>query len=77
MAWRIWRGGTRGGPWHDHVGTPQDAPDGRRGAVAAQPDSAPRGQMPRWLQTAAGWSWRLRREPDPGDEPRSDEHVPM
>jgi len=47
---------------------PQEAPDGRRGTVAAQPGSAPHegahkaaphGPIPRWLQTAAGWSWRL------------------
>jgi predicted PurR-regulated permease PerM len=37
----------------------QDAPDGRPVAVAARPDSTQRGQIPRWLQTAAGWSWRL------------------
>src|SRR5690348_18471478 len=37
----------------------QDGPDGRPVAVAARPDSIQRGQIPRWLQTAAGWSWRL------------------
>ena len=59
MAWRIWRG-ERGAERGMSTSAPQrDAPDGRPAAVAARPDSTPRGQIPRWLQTAAGWSWRL------------------
>ena len=60
MAWRIWRGerGTRRAATTTTSAPPRDAPDGRPGA-AARPDSTPRGQVPRWLQTAAGWSWRL------------------
>ena len=61
MAWRIWRGerGARRAATTTTSAPPRDAPDGRPGAAAARPDSAPHGQMPRWLQTAAGWSWRL------------------
>ena len=60
MAWRIWRGerGARRAATTATSAPPPQAPDGRPGAVA-RPDSTPRGQVPRWLQTAAGWSWRL------------------
>jgi predicted PurR-regulated permease PerM len=59
MAWRI-RRGERGAERGMTTSAPQqDAPDGRPVAVAARPDSTQRGQIPRWLQTAAGWSWRL------------------
>jgi predicted PurR-regulated permease PerM len=59
MAWRIWRG-ERGAERGVTASAPrQDAPDGRPAGVAARPESTPRGQIPRWLQTAAGWSWRL------------------
>jgi predicted PurR-regulated permease PerM len=59
MAWRIWRG-ERGAERGTTTSAPQqDAPDGRPAAVATRPGSTPRGQIPRWLQTAAGWSWRL------------------
>jgi predicted PurR-regulated permease PerM len=59
MAWRI-RRGERGAERGMTTSAPQqDAPDSRPVAVAARPDSTQRGQIPRWLQTAAGWSWRL------------------
>jgi predicted PurR-regulated permease PerM len=34
-------------------------PDVTAAAPPTRPASTPRGQIPRWLQTAAGWSWRL------------------
>ena len=62
MAWRIWRG-ERG------RGAPRPRPRPRRRGMLrtaglaprrlCRPDSTPHGQVPRWLQTAAGWSWRL------------------
>jgi predicted PurR-regulated permease PerM len=59
MAWRI-RRGERGAERGMTTSAPQrDAPDGRPAAVAARPGGTPSGQIPRWLQTAAGWSWRL------------------
>jgi len=59
MAWRI-RRGERGAERGMTTSAPQqDVPDGRPVAVAARPDSTQRGQIPRWLQTAAGWSWLL------------------
>jgi hypothetical protein len=69
MAWRIWRGerGTerdtttsaRQQDAPDRGAPDGGAPDGWAATVAARSDSTPRGQVPRWLQTAAGWSWRL------------------
>ena len=61
MAWRIWRGerGSRRAATTTASAPPRDAPDGRPGAAAGGHGSTPRGQVPRWLQTAAGWSWRL------------------
>jgi len=59
MAWRI-RRGERGAERGMTTSAPQqDAPDGRSVPVAARPDSSQRGQIPRWLRTVAGWSWRL------------------
>jgi predicted PurR-regulated permease PerM len=75
MAWRIWRGerwaargviaATRSSPAADtdHPGTDHQAAGesqpARPAAREAGPDDVPGGQAPRWLQTAAGWAWRL------------------
>lgn len=70
MAWRIWRG-ERGAEREMTTSAPQQgAPDGRQdtgarapapadGARVGERADARRSPVPSWLQTAAGWSWRL------------------
>ncbi len=75
MAWRIWRGERGAGrgmtmatKQRDIADTPAGGarPAGRAGDDRAgderagdERDDDDRSRVPRWLQTAAGWSWRL------------------
>jgi predicted PurR-regulated permease PerM len=72
MAWRIWRGGR--GAARDVIAAPRrrvaadtdadhrsgdDSQRARLVVQSADAEDVPGGRAPRWLQTAAGWAWRL------------------